>query len=175
VVPFILFFFLYGLKSFIELLSPESAKGGAAAHGNRTAAGVLAAAAIVIALCNAGDHVAIVKSNAALSADWKNFYSCADWIRLNTPGDAIVVNRKPELFYLRSQRKGFIYPFSHDVEKVIDGLKKGKARYCILDNFAWTNTTPRYLFPAIMSHPEMFRVVYSLRNPDTYILEFVAK
>jgi len=42
----------------------------------------------------------------------------------------------------------------------------------VLDNFSWTNTSPRYLFPAIMSHPELFKVVYSLRNPDTYVLEF---
>jgi hypothetical protein len=68
-----------------------------------------------------------------------------------------------------------VYPFSHDVEKVIDGLTKGGASYCILDNFAWTNTSARYLFPAIKSHPERFRVVYSLRNPETYILEFRAR
>jgi hypothetical protein len=110
-----------------------------------------------------------------LTKDWKNFYSCADWIRLNTPDDAIVVSRKPELVYLRAGRKGFVYPFSHDVEKVIDGLKKGNTRYIILDNFAWSNTTVRYLFPAIMSHQENFRVVYALQNPDTYVLEFVTR
>ena len=117
----------------------------------------------------------LIKKNSQISGDWKNFYSCADWVRLNTPPHAIVANRKPELFYLRSLRKGFVYPFSHDVEKVITGLKQGGARYCIFDDFSWTSTTIRYLYPAIMSHPEMFRVVYSLRSPDTYVLEFVPK
>ena len=33
-----------------------------------------------------------------LSSDWKNFYSCTNWIRLNTPRDAIVISKKPSFF-----------------------------------------------------------------------------
>ena len=68
-----------------------------------------------------------------------------------------------------------MYPFSHDVEKVIDGIRKGGAKYVVLDNFFWTATSARYLYPAIMSHPERFKIVYSLRNPDTFILEFLSE
>lgn len=172
VLPFIALFMFLGLDAVLEFAfgfskgkTPRPAKPA-------MIPGLILAASIALALFNVKDHLNQIKTGATLAGDWKNFYSCADWIRLNTPADAIVVNRKPALFYLRSQRKGFVYPYSHDVEKVVGDLKRGHARYCVLDNFSWTNTSPRYLFPAIMSHPELFKVVYSLRNPDTYVLEF---
>jgi hypothetical protein len=171
-IPFIALFIFLGLETVLRFLFPSPSKPDQSSVTSRFRSGVLWVAAIGMTVLNFSGHLQAIKMNTGLPGDWKNFYSCADWVRLNTPNDAIVVNRKPELFYLRSVRKGFVYPFSHDVEKVIAGIKKGGARYCILDNFAWTNTTARYLFPAILSHPEMFRVVYSLRNPDTYVLEF---
>ena len=107
----------------------------------------------------------------AKSPDWINFYSCADWIRLHTPPDAVVVSRKAELAYLRCGRKGMNYPYSHDPEKVISEITKNHASYILYDGFFWTGTTQRYLYPALIRHPEMFRIVYALRNPDTYVLE----
>lgn len=175
IVPFLFFFIFSG----VEFIAQRAAQlfGGTVKPSapHRLTTGFLWTAALIICLFNLGDHLRLITSTNGMTNDWKNFYSCADWLRLNTPGDAIVVSRKPELFYLRSERKGFVYPFSHDVEKIIDSFKKGNVRYCVLDNFFWTNTSVRYLFPAIMSHPEMFHAVYSLRNPDTYVLEFTPK
>jgi hypothetical protein len=172
VLPFIALLLFLGLDTIFKFALGFS--NGKTARPARPAIipGLIIAASIVLVLFNVTSHLNLIKTGATLTNDWKNFYSCADWIRLNAPADAIVVNRKPELFYLRAQRKGFVYPYSHDVEKVIAELKRRGARYCVLDNFSWTNTSPRYLFPAIMSHPELFNVVYSLRNPDTYVLEF---
>lgn len=130
---------------------------------------------VTIALLSATNisfRIGHIATQTAQSSDWKNFYSCADWVRLHTPQNAIVVSRKPELFYLRSNRKGLIYPFSHDVEKVVSGISNGGASYVIMDNFFWTSTTSRYLYPAIMANPQRFNIVYSLRNPDTFVLEF---
>lgn len=179
IVPFVLFFFLSGLAFLLRYAGErQSLKPGLAGPLLRSARfqrGTVVAAAAALAILNFSGHCSSIGMNAGLSNDWKNFYSCADWVRLNTPATAVVASRKPELFFLRAERKGFVYPFSHDVEKVIAGLKQGGARYCILDNFFWTNTTMRYLFPAIASHPELFRVVYSLRTPDTYVLEFTGR
>jgi hypothetical protein len=109
------------------------------------------------------------------TADWTNFNSCADWIRLNTPKDAIVVSRKTELVYLRSRRQGMLYPFSRDKEKVIAEIKKQGASYILVDGFAWTGTTQRYLYPALMAHPEFYRIVYVLKNPNTFVLQVTGK
>jgi hypothetical protein len=174
-IPFLLFFMLSGLEFMTQQVFRPFAKTIKPGTLRRLTTGVIWTAALVVCVFNLSDHLRLMKSTDGMTNDWKNFYSCADWLRLNTQSDAIVVTRKPELFYLRSQRKGFVYPFSHDVEKIIGSFKEGNVRYCVLDNFFWTNTSVRYLFPAIMSHPEMFRVVYSLKNPETYVLEFRAK
>ena len=109
------------------------------------------------------------------SRDWENFNACADWIRCNTPESAIVVSRKPELVFLRAKRQGMIYQFSHDAEKVIADIKQKKASYILFDGFYWTGTTGKYLYPALVGHPEMYRMVYALRNPDTFVLEIINK
>ena len=130
-----------------------------------------------IAVSFSFDNTGFQLQNAGLrkqsSRDWENFNSCADWIRLNTPENAIVVSRKPELVYLRSHRQGMLYAFSHDKEKVIADIKNKHASYILFDGFFWTGTTGKYLYPALVSHPEMYRMVYALRNPDTFVLEVI--
>jgi hypothetical protein len=133
----------------------------------------------IIAISFSFDNTGFQLRNAGLrkqsSRDWGNFNKCADWIRLNTPEKAIVVSRKPELVYLRSHRQGMLYTFSHDKEKVIADIKNKHASYILFDGFFWTGTTPKYLYPALVSHPEMYRMVYALRNPDTFVLEVIDK
>jgi hypothetical protein len=173
VIPFLAYIFLLGLQTLPRLFALVSGKKETAGGGGRFTTGAIWTAALLIAAFNLSAHFRVIETGNEKTADWKNFYGCADWMRLNTPKDAIVVSRKPELFYLRSLRKGFIYPYSHDKEKVMAAMNNGRARYCVLDNFFWTGTTGRYLYPAIISHAEKFRVVYSLHNPETYVLEMV--
>ena len=153
ILPFAAYFLLLGLETIAAWCSRRFMKTAAPQASTRLKTGFLWAAALAVAACNLGRHSQMIGENAHLTPDWQNFYRCADWVRLNTASEAVIVNRKPELFYLRSKRKGFVYPFSHDVDKVIDGLKKGGANYCVLDNFSWTGTTVRYLFPAIIEPP----------------------
>jgi hypothetical protein len=130
-----------------------------------------------IALLLTIDNIALQTKNADqgkfLTRDWVNFYSCADWIRQNTPKDATVVSRKAELVYIRSLRSGMLYPLSRDREKVISEIKQKKASYIIVDGFFWTQTTQRYLYPALSAHPELYRIVYAVRNPDTFVLQVI--
>lgn len=127
--------------------------------------------AISFSLDNTGFQIQNAGLRKQSSRDWANFNSCADWIRVNTPENAIVVSRKAELVYLRSHRQGMLYAFSHDKEKVIADIKNKRASYILFDGFFWTGTTQKYLYPALVSHPEMYRMVYALRNPDTFVLE----
>jgi hypothetical protein len=132
---------------------------------------------LVIAILFSYDNITLQMHNneirRRLSPDWTNFNSCADWIRQNTPEDAIVVSRKAELVYLRSHRQGMLYPYSHDPEKVISEIKKQHATYILVDGFFWTGTTRRYLYPALAAHQEMYRIVYALANPETYVLQII--
>lgn len=99
--------------------------------------------------------------------DWKNFYACADWCKKNVEMDAIVVSRKPELFYLRSGLKGRIYPFSTNADSVVSNLYS--ADYVVIDNFAWTNTTRRYLVPAMSKYSQQFPLVHCENVPVTCV------
>ena len=183
ILPILFFLFIVGLTAIQELFS--KAEGSSFVNSlKKKYAGTLAPLTLtaligvwIAVLIAAGDSTAYqlnaANPNQKLTPDWVNFYSCADWIRENTPQSAVVVSRKAELVYLRAKREGMIYPYSHDPEKVIQAIKDGHASYIIFDSFFWTGTTGRYLYPALVRHPEMYRVVYAVRNPDTYVLEIV--
>lgn len=130
---------------------------------------------LLFIVVNVYHQITQAEVNKKLSPDWRNFYSCADWIRLNTEEDALIMSRKAELLYLRAKRKGIMYPFTHDVEKMIEVMKKENIKYIVYDNFFWTRTTTRYLFPVIKYFPDKFKVAYALKNPDTFVLEFIDK
>ncbi|MBD3319537.1 MAG: hypothetical protein GF350_00405 [Chitinivibrionales bacterium] len=181
-MPFLLFFFITGLtiilripllpeKRFVSTLKKLSA-GFNRLHLTKAKYGILWICVAIIFTMNVHYRIRNPLSPRHGTPDWKNFYSCADWIRNNTPENSVIVNRKPELFYLRSHRAGCMYLYSHDVDKIIQDMKRKNVTHVVYDNFAWTRTTAKYLYPVIASHPELFDVVYALKNPDTFVLAF---
>lgn len=185
ITPFLFLFIFYGFDTLIRSITSEESnilikffnglKQSNLAQLTRRKNIVVWIITAIFIFVNVHHRLAYAEKNKKLGPDWRNYYSCADWIRLNTPEDAIIMSRKAEMLYLRSKRKGFMYPFTHNVERMIEIMKKEDVSYIVLDNFFWTKTTVRYLIPVIKSHPEMFKVVYALKKPDTYILEFVNK
>ena len=109
--------------------------------------------------------------NKPYSKDWKNYFSCADWIRHNTPENTLVMCRKQRLFYLRGLRKTVVYPYSHNVENIYKFIDEKNVDYVLYDGFFWTKTSIKYLYPAIISNPHKFEIVYHLPDPDTYVLK----
>ena len=96
-----------------------------------------------------------------------SLYRAAEWARENTPSDAIVVNRKPRLFWWYSRRQGDLYPYSADpgvVMRAIDGMG---ADYVVVDQVS--GTTARFLVPAIQAVQQRFELVYEGGNPTTYL------
>jgi hypothetical protein len=105
------------------------------------------------------------------SPDWRNYYRCADWIRENTPENAVVMCRKPTLFYLRSGRRTVSVPFTHNIDRVLEEMKKDSVTHIIYDSFPWSNACARYLYPVIINNPFRFSAVYGLSNPNFLVLE----
>ncbi|MBD3392148.1 MAG: hypothetical protein GF418_08725 [Chitinivibrionales bacterium] len=183
ILPMLYAFLLLGLEAVLAFFDPERTQ-AATAFFRRLAAefpsslsprkmrAVWAVLACVAAV-NLYWQITAARHTGRMSPDWRNYYSCADWARIHTPADAVIMSRKSELFYLRSRRKGLNYPYTHDVEKVIETMEKEGVTHVVHDNFGWTKTTAKYLYPAIVSHPDRFRIVYALKNPDTYVLEFL--
>jgi len=101
-------------------------------------------------------------------SDWRAFFSCCDWIIQNLPREAVVVSRKPNMLYFRTGNRGFVYPFSPDKESVYRKVRE--ADYILLDRFKWTNSTQRYLYPALLAHRQDFEAVYIYPEDKVYVV-----
>jgi len=95
---------------------------------------------------------------------WRAFVEAADWVAVNTAEDAIVVNRKPRLFYLFSGRRGDVYPFTSDDDEMLAFLDDISADYVLVANLS--ATTYRYLVPVIRSVPDRFVVEHTVGDPS---------
>jgi hypothetical protein len=103
---------------------------------------------------------------------WRAFAQTAFWVRENTAEDAIVVNRKPRLFYYFSGRRGDVYPFTAEDDEMLAFLDGIGADYVVV---AWlSQTTSRYLVPVIQSMPEHFQPVHRITDtePTAYVLAY---
>jgi hypothetical protein len=182
VIPFLFFFLLFGLEGAIGVFAGQKKgtpifarlKNAAAAQHPRALSQAVVWIAVAFTLvCNVAFATIYLRKAQALGPDWKNFYSCADWMRINTAPNAVVMNRKAELFYIRAKRAGVMYSYSHDVNKIMREIDSSHVDYVVLDNFAWTATTRQYLYPVLQSFQNRFQMVYVLNNPPTAIYKVV--
>jgi len=97
------------------------------------------------------------------------FFQATDWIKENTNPEAVVISRKPTLFYLRAERPSFIYPFSPAPESLASAIEKNRADYIVVDQVS--GTTQRYLIPALRPGiPDRYELVHQTPEPATYVL-----
>jgi len=97
------------------------------------------------------------------------FFQAADWIKANTEPNAVVISRKPTLFYLRAERPSFIYPFTPSPESLASAIEKNRAGYIVVDQVS--GTTQRYLIPALRPGiPARYELIYQTPEPATYVL-----
>lgn len=108
---------------------------------------------------------------AGYSDSWANYFSIAIFAYDKLPPNAIVMARKPALFYLYSHRKSVIYPYTRDVAKLYEAMADNNVGFVLVDAFRWTKTTRRYLIPAILSRADRFRVICLTVPPKTYLLQ----
>lgn len=103
---------------------------------------------------------------------WRAFVEAAYWVRDNTDEDAIVVNRKPRLFYYFAERRGDVYPFTSEDDEMLAFLESIQADYVVVAPIS--QTTYRYLVPVIRSVPERFELSTSVGQGSTaaYVLRY---
>ncbi len=104
---------------------------------------------------------------------WRAFVEAADWVEANTAADAIVINRKPRLFYYFGRRAGDVYPFTSDDAAMLAFLDETGADYVVIAGLS--ATTFRYLVPVIRSVPNRFRPVLQVGEGSSpaYVLEYL--
>jgi hypothetical protein len=102
---------------------------------------------------------------------WRAFAETAYWVRDNTPEDAIVVGRKPRLFYIFSGRRGYVYPFTTSDDEMLAFLDEVHADYVLV--VPVSRTTYQYMLPVVLSVPERFELVHSDEEAiPSYVLKY---
>lgn len=101
-----------------------------------------------------------VKTQSQFAPNWKNYFKTAEWASERLPENAIVVTRKPELFYVMSHRKSISFPSTKDEELFLNYLLDKKVTHVILEQLGFRQTG-LYLAPFILNNPDKFRIEYS--------------
>ncbi len=104
--------------------------------------------------------------------NYANYFNIALWANENTNSNDVFVARKPKFFYLFSNRKTFMYKSTPDDQELLRDLQQRNAKYVVIEQLGF-GSTPRYLVPAVQKNSSRFSIIYHLRNPDTYLLEFI--
>lgn len=99
-----------------------------------------------------------------------DFIETAIWAGENTETSAIVINRKPQIFYWYGRRPGDVYPYTENTDSIMSFLDSKEASYVVID--MWSATTLRYLIPAIQENVDRFTVVHQQGNPPSYLLRY---
>jgi len=103
---------------------------------------------------------------------YKQFFQIAEQVKKKTPEGTVVCSRKPQMFYLYSNRPGTNYRYTKDARELLDDLASKKVDYVILDALGYSSTA-LYLFPAIQAYPQFFAPVIHYEDTHTYLLRFM--
>lgn len=170
IFPFIVMYFLIGASVISTKLSqlinsPKLAK-------YMTSAVVI----IVIILSLQVDAIMAVDNltGKSVSSSHKNFYKANEWLKTNSPKQSIILSIRPEITYLLSGRKSENY--------LNDGYKKyadyyfnlatqNNYDYVIIDTFAYSIRSRKYLTQAILEDKVTFQQVYGPKDNGVRIFK----
>jgi hypothetical protein len=101
---------------------------------------------------------------------YTNFFSMGELLAKHAP-NAIVCSRKPELLYATSGMRGVKYLEREDTALMLQDMLDKKVDYVIFEQLGY-GSTYRYLLPCLKKHPDIFRMVADLKNPETFLFVF---
>ena len=67
--------------------------------------------------------------------------------------------------------RGVHYLESEDTGVMLQGMLDKKVDYVLFEQLGF-GSTYRYLQPCLQKHPDIFKVVAQLKNPETYLFAF---
>jgi tetratricopeptide (TPR) repeat protein len=101
---------------------------------------------------------------------WANYFQSAEWIKDNTPEDALIACRKPFLMNVLSGRKTMSYPWVKPIQ-LLRSLNDGGTDWVVSD--VLFGSTARYLNPTIAQYPESFRSALTFRGSKTHVFKYL--
>lgn len=165
-VPLLLFFFVQGLYSLLQLMAGKYCK-----TTNVRPAAFCITLFILSFFCNFPSLQE--RHNWATGpypTGWHNYFQIAKWVKNNTPKSTLVCCRKPSLFYMYAERMAASYKFLEDDKALIDDLRQRKFDYVVVADLNFSSEE-LYLVPAVQKNEEYFTRVAYFKNPPTYLLK----
>lgn len=107
-----------------------------------------------------------------VGADWRDYFELAEWSRRALPDGAVVLSRKPRLFFLISGHQGRVYPFSEDPDTFFAAARDAGARYVVLDYV--DGLSARYLAPVLIGRSASFCTMRSLGRTRAVLFGIMA-
>ncbi len=102
---------------------------------------------------------------------WDHYFQALHWIGAETPADAVVVDRKPGFVEFVAGRRAISFPREKDPDRMIQFFREHGATHVVLPSLPYDDIG-RYLQPALDQRQDFFNIVFQLRDPFTYVLEF---
>lgn len=97
--------------------------------------------------------------------DFQQYFLMADWAKENTPKGAIICCRKPNLFYLRSNRKCVNFPQTDDKELFFNTMSNKGVDYVVAVDLGNKSHHTR-LLPTIEAYPYNFSELVKFNEPQ---------
>jgi len=134
---------------------------------------VVTAICAVLALTNVVSLHRFVGRSKAYPPGWVRYFDAAQWIGRNSEEDAIVLCRKPFLFYLFSNRRTIAYPFTRDQAAMREYLLEARPDYIVLEKLSsGTSATDVYLIPALHGLTSYLEDAHFTEAPVTAVYRF---
>lgn len=106
--------------------------------------------------------------------EWGSYFSALEWIRENTPRDAVIIDRKPGFVEFAAGRAALNFPRELDPVRMIESFKRSGVTHVVLAALPYDDID-RYLRPAVERERSRFRLIHQTSDPVTYVLEFHAE
>lgn len=105
-----------------------------------------------------------------LPPNWDTYFAAAEWIKDNTEPDVKIACRKPYLMNAIANRKATSYAWKTP-DQVIAEFEQKNIDIVVIDHIGY-RSTPEFLVPAVRTHANRFKILFIIRNPDTFVLKF---
>jgi hypothetical protein len=148
-------------------------------RGSAFRVGVAATAVLIVAMMPA--QVTAIRASSECTLEfragerfpclppaWRDWFGVAEWARTSLPDDAVVLSRKPRLFYVLGDRPGTYYPMSDQPGELLRVAGEAGARYIVFDHL--DGLSQRYLVPAVLGRVRAFCLVYDSPFDHTLVL-----
>lgn len=97
------------------------------------------------------------------TGSFKEYYEMGQYIKENTPPDAIIMGLKPHLMHLWTGRKmSWVYPFTKDEQRIKEHIFDRGVDYVIFSPELVIGLDGRYLAPVIEKNITIFEEIYSV-------------